>query len=282
MRLGAVPPRELGGARAQAHWAVQVISAAGETFAEHAADTSHTATSWNPGRGALVGVALGGDAALRVGLRMPDLTLVVSGRDDSVRAELPLDGRTLAEANAWASRELAVASGGALDAPLVHPGYELEPHPIGAGGAFRADPGLRELARWYAVAAAELTRLRSETSGAGPVLCWPHHFDIAMRIELERDAEGAATRTVGVGLSPGDDFVPEPYWYVNPWPTLEGAALPPLRAGEWFTDGFVGAVERSSAIVDAGDGRAQSARLRAFLDAALPASIALARAAPLE
>ena len=32
--------------------------------------------------------------------------------------------------------------------------------------------------------------------------CWPHHFDIATLITLERDAAGTATKTVGVGVAP--------------------------------------------------------------------------------
>ena len=47
--------------------------------------------------------------------------------------------------------------------------------------------------------------LRRLAPSATPVL-WPEHFDIA--IDLDR---------VNFGVSPGDDFLAEPYAYVGPW-----------------------------------------------------------------
>ena len=66
---------------------------------------------------------------------------------------------------------------------------------------------------------------------------------------METASTGDALRTVGVGLSPGDEFVAEPYWYVNHGPETERAELPPLAAGEWFREGWTGAVLRGSALM---------------------------------
>jgi hypothetical protein len=41
--LGAIEPAALSESRCQAHQAVQIIAAAGETLLPHSADTSHTA-----------------------------------------------------------------------------------------------------------------------------------------------------------------------------------------------------------------------------------------------
>jgi hypothetical protein len=208
------------------------------------------------------------------------LTLLLTAADGRIRDALPLAGHALSDAYDWTSAAVKRETRGALDAALVHPGYPLPPHPIAAGGAFAADAGLAELARWYANAAEVLARRRRETPGATPVLCWPHHFDIATLIELEKDAKGSATRTVGLGLSPGDASIEQPYWYVNHYPSAQGAKLPALAAGEWFTQGWFGAVLRASALVAAGDARAQAARLDTFLDSAIPASRVLAGAKP--
>ncbi len=226
---------------------------------------------WDAALGALVGQPLGG---ARLALRPSDLTLFVLAGEPQPVAELALPGHTLAEAYAWVSG--ALGRGGRRERGLVHPGYELPPHPIAEGGRFEIAEGQDELARWYANADAVLRTFASETSGAGEVLCWPHHFDIASLVAVETDATGEVVCSVGVGLSPGDEFVPQPYWYVNHGPETGRAELPPLAAGEWFTDGWTGAVLRGDALVAAGDAAAQRARLAAFLAPAVATSRELA------
>jgi hypothetical protein len=262
--LGKVSPAHLRPAREQAHWALQVLSAAGETFAEHVPDTSHTASQWDAALSAFVGQRLGG---ARIGLRAADLTLLVLRDDERPAATLPLAGRTLAEAYAWAGR--ALSADGRSELGLVHPGYELPSHPIADGGRFEAAAGLDELARWYANADAVLRRFERETPGAGSVLCWPHHFDIASLVAVETDNEGAALRTVGVGFSPGDEFVPQPYWYVNHGPETARSELPPLAAGEWVSEDWIGAILRGEALIAVGDAAAQHALLERFLGSAV-------------
>jgi hypothetical protein len=271
--LGTMSAARLGEAREQAHWAVQVLSAAGETFAAHVPDTSHTASQWDPALSALVGASLG-DA--RIGLRVSDLALLVVREGARPAALLTLAGHTLAEAYAWAGRTLAPGRG----VELVHPGYELPPHAIAAGGRFERAAGLGELARWYANADAALRRFARETPGAGAALCWPHHFDIASLVVLETGGDGEPLRTVGVGLSPGDAFVPQPYWYVNHYPATRRRELPPLAVGEWFTAGWIGAVLRGEMLVAAGGALAQQELLDRFLASAVPASRALALETP--
>jgi len=279
--LGQVAPRDLRGAREQAHWAVQVIAAAGETFCAHEADTSHTSMSWDAALAGLVGRALPGEAACRIGVRVPDLALCLLGPDGVPRAELRLAGRTLPEAYRWTSEAFRAATRGAAGRPLIHPGFELPEHALAHGGRFARDPGLAELARWFGNADAAQHRLAQQTRGAGPVRCWPHHFDIASLIEIEPGQVGRAARTVGVGLSPGDASIDAPYLYVNHSPATSRLALPPLAAGEWIREGWIGAALRGSQIVAAGDAAAQESLLRAFLASAVPASRALALGGPM-
>jgi hypothetical protein len=70
------------------------------------------------------------------------------------------------------------------------------------------------LAEWYAFAderLAELRRRHDDQDSTGAQL-WPEHFDLA----IELGAEAAGTRA-NYGASPGDDTLPEPYFYVGPW-----------------------------------------------------------------
>ena len=44
-----------------------------------------------------------------------------------------------------------------------------------------------------------------------------------------------SARTIGVGLSPGDENISEPYFYVTPWPYPPPAKLPKLpEIGAWY------------------------------------------------
>jgi hypothetical protein len=97
---------------------------------------------------------------------------------------------------------------------------------------------------------------------------WPHHFDLAALHVLDPEKDPEEARSVGAGLSPGDESYAEPYFYVSPWPAPEPAALPALPGGaHWHTDGFTSAVLSSSAIVDGGPVETQRERTEAVLDA---------------
>ncbi len=274
-RLGAHAPERLGPARQQAHWAVQTVAAAGETFLPARPDTSQTAMSWLEGPRVLAGEPLR-DGGLRLGLRLAELALVLLDAERAL-ASWPLAGHTLGEADTWAARTLREASHGALDAPLRHPGYELPPHALAEGGVFAApDAGLAELERWFADADRLLRSWAAATPGASPVRCWPHHFDIAtLTVLAAGDPESAPS--VNAGLSPGDEEMHAPYAYVTPWPVPDEAALPALEGGGvWHTEGWTGAILPARTLVEAGDAGAQARRAARFLESAVAAARSLA------
>ncbi len=271
--LGAVRPEVLLGARYHAHWAAQVLAAVGETHAPHAPDTSHTAMEFSLGQGSLVGVPLETPSGLlRSELSLAGLRLGLRGSDGRVLAEQSLAGLTLKESLDWMIDALESHSEGALDGTLTRPSYALSPHPLGEGGRFDAAPAeVEELSRWFANANIVLERV-AQGEEATPILCWPHHFDVARLLVVERSDAGEMTKTIGVGLSPGDDAIAEPYLYVNHWAAQPGDApvLPELPLGSWQTEGFVGAVLVGSELVSrAGDQEDAADR---FLGAAIAAS----------
>ena len=105
--------------------------------------------------------------------------------------ELPLEGTYVelaAAAGIEAWRLDHVYSGG----PKIAPEERLEVDPAAA----------RLLADAFARGDAALRALAPEET---PVL-WPEHFDV-----------GITVAEVNYGVSPGDDYFPEPYAYVGPW-----------------------------------------------------------------
>lgn len=69
---------------------------------------------------------------------------------------------------------------------------------------------------------------------ASPVRTWPHHFDMATLVKVEGNPDPELAKSIGVGLSTGDETYQEPYFYVTPWPYPDREKpLPELPAGEW-------------------------------------------------
>ena len=262
--LGEVPPRQLAEARRLLHHAAQLVAAVGRCLVAPRPDDGHTSLEWRAGARALAGQEVPGPRPWRAALRVEDLSLAVCVRDAEV-SRLALSGRTQADAFAWLverARDLGAASERLrLAAP-----YAIPEHPVGGGAPFApgSDGSLAELARWVADGTGLLRAVADTWPAAAPVRVWPHHFDVGSVLPL--DGQGKDAPSIGVGLSLGDEGMPEPYLYVTPWPRPAGESLPELPAGgRWHREGWTGAVLTGSEIVDAGGGAAQAAEAGAFL-----------------
>jgi hypothetical protein len=267
--LGAPTPAALAGARVELHFAAQLPAAVGRALVAPAPDDSHTSLEWLAGPRLLAGVRA--PSGLRAALRPADLALAVLGDADAPAAELPLAGRTFAEAAAWLAAALRAPAGTVLGLPP----YDMPAHPIAGGARFGGEDraAAAELARWYATADATLRALARSSPGASAVRSWPHHFDIATLLPGP-----AVDTTIGVGLSPGDGSYAEPYFYVTPWPYPKDPAPPELPGGgHWHREGWFGAVLTATSLLAA---PRHASAVEAFVEAAVAACAGLLRADP--
>jgi hypothetical protein len=263
-----------GEGRLQAHYAVQFLARAARAFIPPLPDDGHTNMGWDGRLGGFTTHRLKGE--LRVGLRIADLTLTLLGDGARSAQAFPLNGRTDAQARAWLGEILAVLGFDVsrLDAPAP---YEMPAYAI-SGGAVYDTAGiadaLAELVSWFANADLSLGFIRDEMIArkftVSPLRCWPHHFDLAALIALDPGPDGKA-RSVNAGLSPGDVYYDEPYFYVSPYPYPGAAALPNLpKLGHWHTRDFTAAVATAGQVLAAKDRRAET---ESFLRVAVEASI---------
>jgi hypothetical protein len=256
--LGRVVPQALVSARHLAHHALQWPTRAARANLPAVPDDSHSALLWDAARSAFVSQPFGN---ARVGVRITDLALLFLRASDGSET-FSLAGRADAEVRAWLDQRLA--GSGLKPASGVKLPYKLETAATGQPAAGE----LQELARWFALSAdvLEETRRKLAPMKPSPAFCWPHHFDIAITVELGGDP----ARSVGMGVSPGDEHYAQPYAYVSPYPRpQQEAALPALAAGgTWHTSGFLGAVMRADEMLARGDARAA---LLAFVAAAFEA-----------
>ncbi len=269
LRATSVAPYELVEPTLQLHWAAQYLASAGQTFVEPRSDDSHRSMTWSHALRSFVGEPLSGPDPIRVALRPLDLTLLLVGPGDDELGTLPLAGRTRDEGYEWLSRAIATY----LDGPpplIERPEYDMPEHPVMRGARFSTgiERELAALEALFAGAAGLLHEIATHRGVASPVRVWPHHFDIAALCALDRDADGTATKTVGIGLAPMGGGYDEWYAYVSPWPSPDPGDLPELEGPAfWHTQGWTGAVLTASNVAVAEPGQRAHLVARFYEDA---------------
>ena len=273
--LSGTDRRHLREARLQAHHAVQWLARAARAYVPPQPEDGHTNLGWDRALGGFTTHALADGA--RLSLRLTDLTLALHAGEGHVE-RFNLEGRQGAHARQWLGEQLGKRGfdAHALDAPSP---YDMPAHPVSQGaryGPAALARALAELAAWFGNAALSLGvlqgRMIARHLDASPVRCWPHHFDLATLTTLAaRDPAGY----IGAGLSPGDDYYDEPYFYVSVHPKPEPTALPALPAlGHWHQRDFIAAVATAHSIVAA---RNPQAATDDFLQAAIDAALRILR-----
>jgi hypothetical protein len=273
-RLHGIDKGRLREARLQAHYAAQWLARAARAYISPEPDDSHTSLIWNRDLDGLVTHPF--KNGMRLSLQLNKLSLTL--RDDGTTHihSITLNGQSDLQVRQWLGEQFSSLDldAGALDAA---PPYEIPPYAIAQGGLYDditlAD-ALAELAAWFANAQILLDRIKSQVIGrklaVSPVCCWPHHFDLATLITLAK--RGADTKGyIGVGLSPGDNYYDEPYFYVSVYPKPDPAMLPTLPMfGHWHTHEFMAAVAPAHKILSAMDQKTETDEfLQCSVDVAL-------------
>jgi hypothetical protein len=255
--VGSVPPVRLAEGRLVLHHAAQLVAAVGRSLVPPRPDDGHTSLEWHRLSRSFVGREVPGPRPWRAALRAEDLSLTVLA-DGFAFGRLALPGRTLGEALGWLLAQAealgAPAGGLSLETP-----YALPPHAVANGAPFAVpgDGSLSELGRWFADADGLLREVAAGWPGSAAVRVWPHHFDVGSVLPLGQGG-GEGAPSIGIGLSPGDEAIAEPYLYVTPWPVPE--PLPDLPAGgRWHREGWTGAVLTGSEIAALGSDQAAAA-----------------------
>jgi len=141
-------------------------------------------------------------------VRVASLTLV---REIGAAAStIGLAGTSLRVLAGFAGADIdAPFAAGADTPPVGDPDLPLDLDASAAG----------ELEGWFAAGWAALDAVAgSLTAGAGAttIQLWPEHFDAATTVTMP------SGERVNLGVSPGDDYLDEPYAYVGPWGERRG------------------------------------------------------------
>jgi hypothetical protein len=259
--LRGVDQRDLHEARLQAHYAAQWLARTARGYVPLQPDDGHTSLRWDDALDGFITHPLNNDT--RLSLQIANLTLAWHDGDALSRNQsISLNGRSDAQVRQWLGDQLGARGldSKALDAPSP---YEMPAHAIARGANYDATGsagGLAELVAWFANANLLVGGVQKKMMRgvASPVCCWPHHFDLATLTILPKRAAGE-TGYVGIGLSPGDEYYDEPYFYVSVYPKPDPAMLPTLpMIGHWHTHEFVAAVLPAHKLVAAKNQKAEA------------------------
>lgn len=270
--LGAFRSSDLVEERVQLHWAAQPLSALTALAIDAQPGDEHTNLGWDHEESAFVTQPFPG--GYRAALGALDFSLRWRDPDGTGHSRFELKGNTLATGLRWLSDHIRTTIGNLPQGDVQLRDYDMPAHGVANGQAF--DGGdkrkRKELVRWFANADVALGEIARANEGSSEPRTWPHHFDTGLLINFEPDRDPEQARSIGVGLSPGDEQMPQPYFYVIPYPLRRADDLPPMPGGgRWEREAFFGAVLTGDALIDGGEAAEQHGRTREFLIAAVEA-----------
>lgn len=246
--IAKVKPEKLASTRRSLHLAVQAVANLGRTYLPAAEDHGHIALRWIPKINGLAGQPVpSGTSKLIAALSFEPLEWLLLDAKAEALARVPFAGKTLAQLEDAVRAELKRHG---LDESrfTVKPPFPVETSPLLEGGNFSPEWDLderRELANYYAGTDLVLRALAAELQVSLGPRVWPHHFDCALLLSLP-PGPGDNARSISLGMSPGDQYYDQPYFYSTPWPYPQGA-LPALpKPASWHTQEWTGAVLRAS------------------------------------
>jgi len=226
------------------HRAAQYLAAAGNSFLDKKDDDSHANLGWNSEFMALSTRPLNKAGSIALSLNYPEFKLEWVDPGESIISDFELNGRSHEEVLAWIGESAPKAG---LEKPFSFSvNYELpfsmekeyrfiQPHP----GEFVVFGNHRSNAQMA------LEELFEDQDSVSEIRVWPHHFDTGGLIEVEKDASGKLTKSIGIGLSIPDGMVKDLYYYASAWDAngnINYSDLPGLRQGLWITEDWNGMV----------------------------------------
>ena len=236
---------DLNQVREQCHQAIQNVAAVGRSFLPPSKEDENANLEWDSNLQRLVGRWVEAeDVVFRSSLSIAEFKVLLVNRDFETISEFELEGKTQTDVMVWLERQLGELGFEFSRINLAYP-YEIPEYPTAKGEAFHITNKVaaRELSRLYHNTLFILNDFLKGFGETESIKCWPHHFDIAGRIILLNSGDPSTTKSIGLGLSPGDQYYNEPYFYVSPWP-YPSKELKSIDStlGHWHEHDWIGAV----------------------------------------
>ncbi|MBV6646926.1 MAG: hypothetical protein KI790_15825 [Cyclobacteriaceae bacterium] len=242
--LEPIDNERLSVVRKQFHQALQNVSAVGRKFLPESSRDENAILYWVPQFWRLAGKWIGASKTFRSSISFSDQSIHIVDREMSSLASFGFEGKTHNQVMVWLEEQIKRFELSSSELTMSLP-YELPPYPTQKGKPFEnIDPETALiLGAHFHNCHYVLSDLRSKYEGASEIRLWPHHFDLAISILVKDSGDYETSTYVSAGLSPGDQYYDQPYFYVNSWPYADESKLQGFSGiGAWHTDDWLGAV----------------------------------------
>ncbi len=270
--LSFPPVDDLVTARRQFHQAIQNVGAVGRSFLPQDAGDKHANLDWDARLQRLAGQWVEGDMRFRSSFSLSEFAVYLVDELFHTISSFSLQGKKQREVMVWLEEQIDMLGLSSNQLSLQLP-YEIPEYPTAKREAFQLDnfEAAKTFEALFHNAHLVLTNLTAYMENASPVRCWPHHFDIASLITLSDTGDPETSKSINVGMSPGDSSYDEPYFYISPWP-YPVEELPDISAsgGSWHEHNWVGAVLKISDFSHLANPEEQHQFVRRFFESTLP------------
>ncbi|MEQ9300692.1 MAG: hypothetical protein RIF33_19125 [Cyclobacteriaceae bacterium] len=226
----------------QFHLGVQNVAAVGRKFLEADKRDENATLVWIPEYGRIAGKWIDAKIMFRSSIGFNDFAVHLVDESVTSISSFELQGKSHGQVMVWLEEQIALFGLDTSQLVLNLP-YDLPEYLTSVGKPFAIeDMSLsQELGKYFHNGQLIAEEVKTAFNSS-EVRCWPHHFDISTQITVNNTGNPETSSYVSVGLSPGDDEFPEPYFFASPWPYPPVEELPKLTHGKWVDENWVGAV----------------------------------------
>ena len=236
------------------HKAIQLIALTGKYLIPQELDDGNTSLQWIPKRNLFVGKLIQANPVICFGLDVINFDLVLFNEGIDALSVFNLQNRSREEAFEWMKNQIGKFE---LDknqlGNKMH--YSIESNESSREKFFNP-PDYSSTLEWckYRTNANNILEFISEDyEFASEIRVWPHNFDTGVYVPLTFNDKGEIIKSIRIGLAIPDHLINEPYYYVNHFNNKDKLDYKHLRnfsfAGNWITNGWKGAVLRSTEII---------------------------------
>ncbi len=243
--------QKLSDVKQQFHLALQNVAAVGRKFLEHSDNDENATLTWIPGLSRLAGKWIEGNVRFRSSISFDDFSIYLVDERVNTISSFSVVGKTHRQIMIWLEEQIGKLQLQASDLTLNLP-YKIQDSPQLNGEKFQAnDPDVTmELMKYFHNTFKVLREFKKSRELNSEVYVWPHHFDEALTVMIKDTGDPETNSTITLGMSPGDESIQEPYFYVSTWPHVLTSQLPLLENGAiWVEEEWTGSVFLSSELI---------------------------------
>lgn len=235
---------DLSQARKQLHQAIQNVAAVGRSFLPASEGDGFANLGWDFGLQRLVGHWVDANIKFRSSISIEKFEVYLVDENINTISSISMQGIRQTEVMVWLEHQLSNLGADFSKINLSYP-YVIPEYPTAKKEPFhiKNEVALQELGRLYHNTASLLKKILKEGQNVTEIICWPHHFDLTARITLLDTGDPGTSRSISLGMSPGDKYYNEPYFYCSPspYPTKKLIDLNGVK-GHWHQNDWIGAV----------------------------------------